>query len=202
MSIVSESVKLPIQNEKVVYISGPMRGYHELNYPAFFEMEDRLLKLGIYKVLNPARNFSNDSSEDFYTFMRVDLRQVTEATGMVLLPGWRASYGCSREVIVAEACGIRLYDSDLLPLKEETLCEEAERLVYGDRQKEYGHPIEDFTRTGRMWGAILGIPDIPPENVARMMRCLKISRQVHKPKRDNLVDEIGYVLTEHLLSPR
>jgi hypothetical protein len=51
-----------------------------------------------------------------------------------------------------------------------------------------------------MWGAILGIPDIPPENVARMMRCLKISRQVHKPKRDNLVDEIGYVLTEYLLS--
>ena len=30
-----------------------------------------------------------------------------------------------------------------------TITAEAERNLYGDRQDDYGHPREDFTRTGR-----------------------------------------------------
>lgn len=72
---------------------------------------------------------------------------------------------------------------------------EATRLVHGDRNADYGHPLDDFTRTGRMWAAILGLREVTPEQVALCMCALKISRQVHRPKRDNLVDLAGYAET-------
>ena len=73
----------------------------------------------------------------------------------------------------------------------ETILQEADRLVNGDRGASYGHPIDDYTRTGRMWGAILGIGDIDPRICCLMMSALKISREVNNHKRDNLVDLTG-----------
>ena len=74
----------------------------------------------------------------------------------------------------------------------ETVLEEAQRIIYGDRQEAYGHPFDDFGRTGRMWGAILGIPDIPPATVGLMLAAVKISREVNRPGRDNLTALAGY----------
>lgn len=78
------------------------------------------------------------------------------------------------------------------PLQTETVLVEAERLVGGDRQMDYGHPRPDFARTGRMWGAILGIEDVSPEEVGLCMIALKLSREVNAHKRDNIVDMAGY----------
>ena len=77
-------------------------------------------------------------------------------------------------------------------IRLKTILEQAGELVYGERNEDYGHPAVDFTRTGRMWGAILGIEDVPPERVALCMVALKISRECNKHKRDNLVDGAGY----------
>jgi len=77
---------------------------------------------------------------------------------------------------------------------QESILEEAQRLVHGDRGEDYGHPIEDFTRTGKLWGAILNI-EVSPREVALCMAALKISREVNKPKRDNRVDAAGYFET-------
>lgn len=65
----------------------------------------------------------------------------------------------------------------------------------GAREGTYGHPLDDFTKTGKMWGAILGTEPIPPETVGLMMVAVKISREVNQPKRDNRVDGAGYFLT-------
>ena len=70
----------------------------------------------------------------------------------------------------------------------------AARLASRDRDADYGDPRDNLTRTGRMWGAILGTPDVTPEQVGMCMVAAKLSRQCHKPKRDNLVDSIGYLL--------
>ena len=75
----------------------------------------------------------------------------------------------------------------------------AEQLINGPRQKDYGHPFEDFTRTGKMWGAILGTNPIPPETVALMMVALKISRECNQHKEDNLIDGAGYFGTIELI---
>lgn len=72
---------------------------------------------------------------------------------------------------------------------------EADGLIFGPRQADYGHPRTDFTRTGRMWAAILGIPEVTAAQVGLCMAALKISREVNHHKRDNLVDAAGYIGT-------
>lgn len=71
---------------------------------------------------------------------------------------------------------------------------EADGLVHGDRNTSYGPPLDDFARTAKMWGAILGV-EVQPEQVPLCMIALKISRQCHRPKRDNMVDIAGYAET-------
>lgn len=72
---------------------------------------------------------------------------------------------------------------------------EAHGLVNGQRQSDYGHPLDNFTQIGQMWAAILGVPEVTAEQVGLMMVATKVSRQCHRPKRDNLVDMAGYAET-------
>ena len=80
----------------------------------------------------------------------------------------------------------------------ETVLEEAQRLVYGDRGVDYGHPLDDFSRTAQMWSAILEHP-VTAEQVGLCMIAVKISRQCNKPKRDNMADAAGYAGTVQMV---
>jgi hypothetical protein len=68
---------------------------------------------------------------------------------------------------------------------------EAEGLINGPRNETYGHPLDDFNRTAMLWSALLGHP-ITAEQVALCMMCVKMSRECHLPKRDNILDIAGY----------
>ena len=81
---------------------------------------------------------------------------------------------------------------------EQTILDEAKELIYGARQGAYGHPFDDFSKTGLIWQAILGVP-VTPEQVALCLVGVKISREVNKHKRDNLVDGAGYFGTLELV---
>lgn len=70
--------------------------------------------------------------------------------------------------------------------------EKALELTNGARQGDYGHPLDDFTRTGKMWAAILGVNEVTPEQVALCMVALKISRECNKHTEDNIIDGAGY----------
>lgn len=83
---------------------------------------------------------------------------------------------------------------------ESSIASEAHAAVYGDREGDYGHPREDFTRTALLWTGLLQHKLKPgeciePEDIARCMIGVKLSRDVHCPKRDNQVDGIGYFIT-------
>lgn len=80
----------------------------------------------------------------------------------------------------------------------ETILEEAQRLVHGARQTDYGHPLDDFTKTAAMWSAILGTP-VTAEQVGLCMIAVKISRQCNLPKRDNMTDAAGYAATVQMV---
>lgn len=69
---------------------------------------------------------------------------------------------------------------------------EADDIINGQRQNDYGSPTDSFTRIGRMWAAILDIEEVSPEKVALMMAALKISRATQGFHRDSLVDLAGY----------
>lgn len=76
-------------------------------------------------------------------------------------------------------------------LRSEVLAE-ANRLITGERNNQYGEPTQDFTRTARMWSAYLGI-NVKPHDVAALMALLKLSRIAWQPeKRDSWVDLAGY----------
>lgn len=67
-------------------------------------------------------------------------------------------------------------------------------LVSGDRNTDYGHPLDDFTKQAKMWSVIFGV-DVTPEKVALAMICVKIARQLNRPLADNIHDGCGYWLT-------
>lgn len=78
--------------------------------------------------------------------------------------------------------------------ERESVLVEAQGLVHGGRNKEYGSPREFYIRTAKIWEAILGFP-VTPEQVGLCMCGFKLSRQIAKPKRDNMVDLAGYAET-------
>lgn len=183
-----------------IYIAGPMSGYLEFNFPAFRETTARLRALG-WDVRSPhewdeAENGGKaptlETAKPWSYYLRRDLGLLLECQSVAVLEGWRESKGASLEVHVASALGMPIYDAGTMRPVTESVLGEADRLVSGDRQADYGHPLDDFTRTGRIWGAILGIPDVSAEKVGLCMVGVKISREVNHPKRDNRVDGPGY----------
>ena len=83
----------------------------------------------------------------------------------------------------------------------ESILEEAQRLTHGARAADYGHPIHDYTRVARLWEVILDLPtlSIDPARAALCMVAIKISRECHRPKRDNCVDMAGYAWVAHAI---
>jgi hypothetical protein len=71
---------------------------------------------------------------------------------------------------------------------------EALEIVNG-RRELYGQPEDNFANIAAFWATYLG-REITSIDVARMMQLMKIARQMHTHKRDNLVDLIGYALCE------
>jgi uncharacterized protein DUF4406/uncharacterized protein DUF6378 len=190
----------PVENKPtpvVVYLSGPMRNLPEYNYPQFDERARDLRKLG-YEVINPAENFGGDTTRTFEEYMHTDLSQVLRADIVAVLPGWSDSEGARLEVQVAVATGKRVvwahnFD-DLLSEELQTPEQEAWGLVNGERGQAYGHPLDNFTKLGRMWGALLDIPDIDAGTVALMHVVGKLARETHAIKRDNTTDTHGYMI--------
>lgn len=93
------------------------------------------------------------------------------------------------------------------PASPETILQEAQRLVHGDRGSSYGHPEEDYKATGALWGAILARAEykggaVDPRIACLMMAAVKISREAGKHKRDNLTDLAGYAECAQMVAER
>lgn len=80
-------------------------------------------------------------------------------------------------------------------MNKEEILDQAKSLISGDRIKEYGPPIENFTRIAKMWSIILGI-EITASQVAQCMIGLKMTRLIQTEKHaDSWVDLAGYAAT-------
>ena len=73
---------------------------------------------------------------------------------------------------------------------------EAQKIIYGDREKTYGHPSKNLDCIAQMWNSYLesiGDRALTNKDVAIMMVLLKAARLANDPEhRDSLVDICGY----------
>jgi hypothetical protein len=104
--------------QKQIYIAGPMSGYPEFNFPAFFAAQKKLEAEG-WKVWNPAGKDSESdvqksdayatgsdqqlmqSGWDFRKAYLWDCDKVIKGDGIYMLQGWEKSAGARGEHAVA-----------------------------------------------------------------------------------------------------
>jgi hypothetical protein len=79
-------------------------------------------------------------------------------------------------------------------MSPEDIADFAKKLVFDDRNADYGHPLDNLERGAKIWSVILKTP-VTAEQVALCMVGMKMAREVGNPKLDNTVDGIGYWLT-------
>lgn len=83
-------------------------------------------------------------------------------------------------------------------LKKESVLEEANKIIYGDREKTYGKPSKNLETIAKMWSSYLvamkrDVCQIGPKDVAVMMILLKAARLANDiDHRDSVVDICGY----------
>lgn len=101
-----------MSEKRIIYLSGPMRGYVESNYPMFHEVCSELRSQG-HRVYNPAE-FPHNGPHDTFPIRQAFASYATficlEADTLVLLPGWESSRGVSAERALAENCGVEIIE--------------------------------------------------------------------------------------------
>jgi hypothetical protein len=79
-------------------------------------------------------------------------------------------------------------------MAKRTIARDAEDIVSGTREQDYGNPERNLTRIGIVWGALLGIDPLPARQVAVMLTGMKLVRASGRENRDDLLDGIGYLI--------
>lgn len=202
---------------KSIYIAGPMTGMPEHNFPAFHAAAERFRKAG-WNVANPAENFRGRTDMPRSAYLRADVALLAQCDAIALLPGWERSAGATLEAVLAAEIGLSFFDAFSGEQMEEpprtsffaehgmaSILDTAKRITGGQRQEDYGHPADDFERAAQMWTAILGEKLHPQEKVTAgdiplCMIAVKLARQVHRHRRDNLVDIAGYARTAAMVA--
>lgn len=86
-----------------LYLSGPMTGLPDLNYPAFNAEAARLRSLG-YDVVNPAELNAPDTP--YHQCMETDIRALLDCDAIAFLPKWEHSKGACLEGQIALTIGM------------------------------------------------------------------------------------------------
>ena len=94
-----------------LYIAGPMTGYVDFNYRAFFDAAKALDEINV-ETINPARTEGREGCKSWLDFMRAALRDLADCDGIALLPGWGDSRGAALEEHVGRSLGLAVKSLD------------------------------------------------------------------------------------------
>jgi len=206
-----------MERPRCIYVAGPMTGHEDHNFPAFHAAAERFRKAG-WNVANPAENFDGRTDLPRETYLRADVILLAQCQAIALLPGWQRSAGATLEAILASELGLSFFDAFSGMQMEKpprtsftaehgtaSILDSARKITDGDRRDDYGHPADDFERAALMWTGILRhklIADqqVSAEDIPLCMIAVKLARQAHRHKRDNLVDIAGYARTAAMIA--
>lgn len=87
-----------------IYLSGPMAGIPEHNYPSFKAFASDLRSAG-HSVINPAE-LHPEPGKAWDECLRVDIRELCSCDAIALIPGWEKSKGANLELHVAHRLGL------------------------------------------------------------------------------------------------
>jgi Domain of unknown function (DUF4406) len=89
-----------------VYLSGPMSGLPNNNFPTFHSTARALRLLG-YSVVNPAELKTEvtglTEEQAWREFMKTDIKMLVHCDAIVMLPGWNESRGATLERTIAKS---------------------------------------------------------------------------------------------------
>ena len=90
------------------YLSGPMKGYPESNFP-LFERATAALRAQGYLIVSPHEKGSETPDANYYDLLRADGRLIMDCHGIILLPGWPTSKGACWELNIALGLGLEVW---------------------------------------------------------------------------------------------
>ena len=77
------------------------------------------------------------------------------------------------------------------PEKSDSILLEAENLVNGERDDQYGDCVAQFERYAEI-ASLIGKNKLSPADIVNALIAVKLGREAYKHKRDNLTDLCGY----------
>lgn len=87
-----------------IYVSGPMTGYKDKNFPAFMKASIALRAKG-HRVINPAELDIGEPEKTWEKCLQRDIRELMKCNSVATLRGWKQSRGAKLEVYIAKALG-------------------------------------------------------------------------------------------------
>lgn len=114
------------ETRKHIYLSGPMRGHDDFNFPRFYAVEG-MLQLWGWRVTSPARMDMDEQQAHFnkaegrivpnsaFTIqdaLRRDYKVVLTVDAIAALPGWENSEGACKEIAIGLDIGLPIYPVD------------------------------------------------------------------------------------------
>jgi len=193
------------------YVSGPMRGLPDMNFPRFRAVTAFLRAKEGQAVWSPHEALDGAQDATLNEYFAEDFPALLEAHSIVFLPGWQNSAGARIEYLIAKELGLKMhlaifvqptnsdeYVHDIVGMLDRDVPAELEAgaiVRNGERQATYGHPNQDFYRTAALWKGLSIAKSVDPADMALAMVCLKLSRlKGTRGHQDSIVDAIGYLI--------
>jgi hypothetical protein len=170
----------------MIYLCGPMTDIPNFNKDKFNAVAAKLRAMGA-AVYDPAEDFKENRT----AAMCVDIPRLIHCTEVVVIDGWKDSWGATLEARIAWETGKPIYDEDyhILPkdtgrfeLMERDLVEKfpfghpafrklslEEMQLHSDKNHDYasgGNPLGNFQRVAQIKSMYTGFPDATPVGVA------------------------------------
>lgn len=91
-----------------VYLSGPMTGIPDFNFPKFHRLAAVIRATGV-ECFNPAETDGGSQDKPYEFYIREDIKALLECTELALMPGWENSKGANLELSIARALKLPVY---------------------------------------------------------------------------------------------